>query len=147
MSNCTKTTLDIILEVKDPQIISDWLRRIFGLQIFFYLFLHGRVPMVLYGVVGTTIQQLGYFGPFVSQLYMTFNNDTILVFRPHLGLVDPGVEMIVPSLSALFPCSSRELGSNSAPLFGSCREKEKPCQEAILQVSCVTGILSIPNFA
>jgi hypothetical protein len=102
-----KTTLDVILEEKDPQIISDGLARVLGLQVLFDFFLHGRIPMVFDCVISAATQQLGYLGPFISQLYVAFNDDSILSFCPHLRFVDPGVQMIVPSFSALLSCASR----------------------------------------
>jgi hypothetical protein len=57
--------------------------------------------MVLNGIVRPTGQQLGNLGPLVSQSLVMGNNETILLLAPGL-LANSGVEMVVPTLAALF---------------------------------------------
>ena len=58
--------------------------------------------MVLYGIVSATWEAFSNDGPAVaSAINLGLENDAVLVFRPGC-LGDCGVEMVMPSLTALF---------------------------------------------
>ena len=57
--------------------------------------------MILDGVVGPAVQVLGYLGPSVSQESVGQEEHPFLVIAP-VFLLDVGVEVVVPSLPALF---------------------------------------------
>ena len=54
------------------------------------------IPMVLDGVVGSTIEVSRYFCPLVAEMLMQNEETQILVIAPRI-LVDRRIEMIVPS--------------------------------------------------
>jgi len=49
---------------------------------------------------------------------VSINYDLVLLFGPFV-LTDIGIEMIVPSLSALFPYTTGKLFGNKTPVFRS----------------------------
>ena len=79
---------------------------VLGVQVFLNLAFHGRIPMVLNGIVGTAGQAFGNVGPTVAHtVLLGLEDDTILGFRPG-SFRDGGVEVIMPSFSTLFADSS-----------------------------------------
>lgn len=57
--------------------------------------------MVLDGVVGASRHELGDLGPTISKGVMRLQNQSIFVLSPR-SLVDVGVQVIMPSFTALF---------------------------------------------
>jgi len=85
---------------------------------------YGGVPVVFDGIVGASREELSYHGPFVSisklgsfLLLVSINDDLIFFFGPFV-FADIGVQVVVPSLPALFSDPSRELLCNKTPVFG-----------------------------
>ena len=72
--------------------------------------------MVLDGVVGSPLQDLGDFGPFVAQSAVVQKEDPFFLHTP-LDLLDFGVQMVVPSLSALLANPSRQVLGDLRPLL------------------------------
>ena len=67
---------------------------------FWKFFLHGRVPVVLDGVVGAAGEVFGDLSPPVAERLVGQEEDPLLVLAPVL-LLDVRIQMIVPPLSAL----------------------------------------------
>ena len=61
-----------------------------------------RVPVILDRVVGSAFEELRDFGPLVSDFLSRFVDDPVFFDRP-VGLVDFGIQVIVPALAALLP--------------------------------------------
>jgi hypothetical protein len=74
--------------------------------------------VVLDGVVRPSGQQFGYFGPLVSQLFVRMINDGIFVFRPG-ALLYLGIQVIVPSFSALLADAAFQVASYQRPFFSA----------------------------
>mmetsp|Transcript_22826 Transcript_22826/g.54080 ORF Transcript_22826/g.54080 Transcript_22826/m.54080 type:complete len:206 (-) Transcript_22826:840-1457(-) len=117
---CTDASLNIFRVDDEPsgRVRDGHVRSLpFVLKVPFDLFLHGRIPMVLDGVVGTPRQDLGDFSPTVPDPHVTFNDDPVLVERPSLALVDAWVKVIVPPFTALLPCPALEMGGDGTPFL------------------------------
>jgi hypothetical protein len=68
-------------------------------------------------VVGPSFQNFGDFGPFVALATVAEVEDPLLVATP-LDLLDLGVQVVVPPLSALLPDPARQVLSDLGPLLG-----------------------------
>jgi hypothetical protein len=62
--------------------------------------------MILDRIVSATWKHFGDFCPSIPKSYMAFDDNTIFVNRPSLGLVDVRIQMIMPSFSTLLATSS-----------------------------------------
>ena len=80
--------------------------------------LHRRVPVILNRVVGTTFKNLGNISPLVALAFVRNVEDQLLLETPSI-LLDLGVEVVVPALSALLSDPPREVLSNCGPLLGT----------------------------
>jgi hypothetical protein len=80
--------------------------------------LHRGVPVILDGVVGAPIEDLGDLGPLVADSAMVEVEKELLLNAP-ADLLNLGVEVVVPSLTALLPYSSRQLFGYLGPLLGA----------------------------
>lgn len=74
--------------------------------------------MILNGIVGSSSQSLGYLSPSVPKHLVLQKQHHFFVVAP-LSLFDCRVQVVVPSLSALFSNSTWELLSNVSPLLRS----------------------------
>lgn len=72
--------------------------------------------MILYGIVGPPWQKFSYFRPLIADAPVGIDNYSILGLGPR-RLFDSWIEMIVPSLSALFADTSFEVPRYEGPLF------------------------------
>jgi len=79
--------------------------------------------MIFDGVVGSTGEEFSDESPFISKseyrvalLFVSLNDDMIFFIVPSF-LADVGVQVIMPSLSALLADSARELLGDVAPVF------------------------------
>ena len=77
---------------------------------------HGRVPVVLDGVVGPPRQQLGDFRPLVAEDLVRLVDDRVLVLRPG-ALLDLRVEVVVPALAALLADAALEMARYKRPFL------------------------------
>jgi len=73
------------------------------------------IPIVLYGIVRTTIQELLKLWPLVFMLDLEYYEDTVLCQCPR-GLLDVWVELVVPSFSALFAIPLHQMWGYGVPL-------------------------------
>jgi hypothetical protein len=92
--------------------------------------LHRRVPVILYSIVAYRSAKdsrlertaprkfLGNFGPFGSDLCIEAS-DGFLFFKAERGFVEDGVDVVMPSLSALLPCATSQTRSDDDPLLCS----------------------------
>ena len=78
----------------------------------------GSVPVVLDGVIRSSIEVVDEFGPLVGGFSLQDEEDPLLGVTPSLSL-EGWVKLIVPSLSALFSSSVIKLLSNGVPLLWS----------------------------
>ena len=62
--------------------------------------LHGRIPVVLDGIIGSSLQVFCYLGPSVPQIFMRQEQQPFLAILP-VVLLYVGVQVVVPPLSAL----------------------------------------------
>lgn len=69
-----------------------------------------RIVMILDGVIRAAGYVLGYLGPLIRVDFVSLHKDKFFVMVP-CRFSDGGVELIVPSLSALFPISIGEIYS------------------------------------
>lgn len=75
--------------------------------------------MVLDGIVGSTLQNVSDVSPFVGLISVQKIKDPLLIRGPLSVPLDKRVEVVVPSLSALFTDTTWEMMGNLSPLFGS----------------------------
>ena len=80
------------------------------------LLLHRRVPVVLDRVVGTPFENLCNVCPLVALALVGDVEDQLLLKAPGV-LLDLGVEMVVPALSALLADPAREVLRDRGPLL------------------------------
>jgi hypothetical protein len=106
--------------VRHPEFLSNVLLDV-GLEStrhFGQLLLHARVPVVLDGVVGTTLEHLGYLSPLVAVVAVHQIEDPLFLTAPAY-LLDLRVQMVVPALPALLADPPWEVFSNQSPLLGT----------------------------
>lgn len=70
------------------------------------LFLHRRVPVVLDGVVSPTFENLGDLSPLVSEFSVLEIENPLFIITPG-NLLDFGIQVVMPSFSALLSDSAR----------------------------------------
>ena len=75
---------------------------------------HCGVPVVLDWVVGSSWEHFGHLSPLVSVRSMSQEEDPLFMGHP-LDLEDAGVEVVVPTFSALFPKSPLNKLSDEGP--------------------------------
>jgi hypothetical protein len=80
------------------------------------LLLHAGVPVVLDGIVGTTLKHFGDLSPFVPVIAMHQVEDPFLLPAPS-DLLYFRVEMIVPAFTALFPNPTWQVFCNQSPFL------------------------------
>ena len=78
-------------------------------------FPHGRVPVIFDAVVCPPMQILADFSPLVSQGLMVEKQEPFFRFIPSI-LIDSGIQMIRPSLPALFADPISHQRSDVGPL-------------------------------
>ena len=74
--------------------------------------------MVFYGVVRSAFQHHRNFSPFVALLSVRQEKDPLFFAGPD-ALFDSGVEVIVPSLTALLSDTARQVFCDLSPLLGA----------------------------
>ena len=74
--------------------------------------------MILDGIIGTTFKDLGYVSPFIALALVRDKQNQFFLKAPSI-LLYLWVQMIVPSLSALFTNPSRKMFCNIGPFLGS----------------------------
>jgi len=72
--------------------------------------------VVLNGVVGSSLQELGDLRPFVSALSVHQEEDPLLLLAPR-NLLNLRIQVVVPSLSALFADPTWQMLSNYGPFL------------------------------
>ena len=82
------------------------------------LSLHTRVPVILDRVVCATLEHLGDFGPLVVHNSVHQEQDPLLLLVP-VDLLDAGVEVVVPALTALFSNATIQVLGDECPLLRS----------------------------
>ena len=82
------------------------------------LLAHTGVPVVLDGVLGATLENLGDFSPLVSMVFLENVQDKVLLEAP-FGLFNLWVKVVVPSLPALFADLSGQVLGDGAPVAGA----------------------------
>lgn len=80
--------------------------------------LHGGVPVIFDRVIGSALQGLGNDGPLVLQTVVLNKKSELFILAP-VHLLDEGVQVVVPPLSALLSNATRNLLRNSCPLLSS----------------------------
>lgn len=68
---------------------------------------HARVPMVFDGVISATFQNIGNISPLVGLISIQKIKNPFFLGGPLSVSLDHGIQMIVPSLPALFTDSAR----------------------------------------
>ena len=86
--------------------------------------------MILDGIIGTTFKDLGYISPFIALALVRDKQNQFFLKAPSI-LLYLWVQMIVPSLSALFTNPSRKMFCNIGPFLGSFF-LDKPQDKSIL---------------
>lgn len=74
--------------------------------------------MVLYGIIGSLSQDFGHFGPFATIKYKHKVKEPFLTLSP-LILIDGRIEMVMPSLTALFSASIGNKLGDKCPFFSA----------------------------
>ena len=74
--------------------------------------------MVLYGVVRSALQHHSNFSPFIALLSVRQEKDPLFFAGPDT-LFYSGVEVIVPSLTALLADTARQVFCDLCPLLGA----------------------------
>jgi hypothetical protein len=82
------------------------------------LLLHTGVPVVLNRVVRSSFEYFGDFSPFVTAASVHEVEDPFFLLAP-ADFFDLGVEVVVPSLSALLPNSAWQVLGYQGPLLGA----------------------------
>ncbi len=80
--------------------------------------LHGTVPVVLYGVVGATVEHFGDIGPLIIELSMHKEKDPLFFATP-VDFLYARVQMIVPAFSTLFTHAARQMFCDRCPALWS----------------------------
>mmetsp|Transcript_30730 Transcript_30730/g.98142 ORF Transcript_30730/g.98142 Transcript_30730/m.98142 type:complete len:265 (-) Transcript_30730:105-899(-) len=80
--------------------------------------LHGRVPVVLDSVVSSPRKVLGNLSPTIAVLLVGGNKLPVLLLGPGVP-PDVGVEVVVPSLTALLADTAGQLLRDERPLLGA----------------------------
>lgn len=80
--------------------------------------LHGAVPVVLDGVVGSAFKDFCDFSPSVAEFSMEKEEDPLLNLSPFAAFV-AWVQMVMPSLPAVLSKSIWKLFSDQSPFLGS----------------------------
>ena len=57
--------------------------------------------------------------PSISKAKVTFDDNSVFLRRPRLGLVDARIQMIVPTFAALLATSSSKMRRDGTPFLGS----------------------------
>lgn len=89
--------------------------------------------MILDGIISTARQHFCDFGPSIPEAHMTLDNDSVLVYGPRFGLVDCGIQVIVPTFTALLSTPPYEISSDGTPFLGSCGTMKKRIDEKLFQ--------------
>ena len=74
-----------------------------------------RVEAILNGIISSSMENLSYFTPSVSYLAVHLKYNSVFFLAPFF-FFDIGIQVIVPSLSTLFPYSSRKGLSYGRPV-------------------------------
>ena len=82
------------------------------------LLLHGRVPVVLDGVVRAAGQVLGYLGPSIAHAHVQVDEERVLVVGPR-RLLDVRIEVVVPALATLFAQAAAQVLGDERPALGA----------------------------
>lgn len=80
--------------------------------------LQSTVEVILYMVIGATVQKSRDFGPPVAEFLVKFEDLLVLFLGPPI-LLDVGVEVIVPALAALLSDASLNVMSDLAPILST----------------------------
>lgn len=80
--------------------------------------LHGRVPVVLNGIIRTPWEVLCNLRPLVPQFLVQLHDFLILLLRK-AGLVDIRGQVVVPALTALLPDAVPKLAGDESPALGA----------------------------
>lgn len=72
--------------------------------------------MILYCVISSTLEVLGYVSPLVADSLVIDEEKPLLLVAPS-DLLDPWVQVVVPSLPALLPDSPWQVLSYLRPLL------------------------------
>ena len=67
--------------------------------------------MVFDSVVSSARKKLGDLSPPISELFVTFSKNPFFFLLPH-SLLDTGVKLVVPTLTALLAVASFEMGAD-----------------------------------
>lgn len=73
--------------------------------------------MILDGIVGSSRQKFGDFGPLITNGFMTLQ-DLAILFHAPCFFANGGIQIVVPSFTTLFPRASRQTRGNLGPLLG-----------------------------
>jgi hypothetical protein len=80
--------------------------------------LHRRVPVVLDRIVRSPVEVFRDISPPILKFPVLQKQDPFLFIAP-IDLLNAGIEVVVPSFTALFALTSRQFGSNRRPPHGS----------------------------
>lgn len=81
-------------------------------------FSHTWIPMILYCVVSSTLQNLSNIGPRVAILSVTNIKDPLLFFTPGI-FFNHWIQMIMPSFTTLLSNSTIKMGSYLGPFLST----------------------------
>ena len=99
--------------------------------------------MVLDGVVGPAFQHFGDLSPLVGHLPVHHEQDPLFLFGP-VHFLDFGIEVVVPSLSALLADALRQVLGDHGPLLGADLFDELDQDEVLLWCpGCLALILGL----
>ena len=88
------------------------------------LLLHGRIPVILDSIISATFQVGSDDSPLVFEPTVQDVKDELLFVTP-LILLDLGIQMVVPALTALLTDTPRQIASNVCPLHRTCGLHER----------------------
>ena len=103
-SNSLQATFNIITNEISLLTVDNFIDtfNIFSMYISFNLSFHGWVPVILDGVISTPGKQFCNFSPSVTHITVRLQDDAVFLSSPW-WFTDIGVQVIVPSFTALFP--------------------------------------------
>ena len=89
------------------------------LLVFFDPPLHAGVPVIFNGVVCTAFKEVGDISPLIGLISIQEVEDPFFFSSPSSASLNPGIEMVVPSLSALLSDSSWQVIGYLGPFLWS----------------------------
>ena len=112
--NIARMATDILLFFAVTNSLEDGFK---ALDVLLNPLLHAGVPVVLDGVVCPSLQDVGDVGPFVGLVPIQYEQNPLFLTWPLWTFLNHGIQMVVPSLTALLTDAPRKMVCHVLPLL------------------------------